>query len=259
MSAIFTLIINNKLMKRIKNKKILFNIFFIIFTISAFSQENTDTILQRGYSLIENKKYNEAIAEFDKILSSDKTNERAITGKTNALLLLNKYDEALSFANNGINNFPNNPYYYYASGMVNHFNKQYKKAVEMYTKAISLLKNENTDKILFSRAISYIELKYYEEALNDLNIFISNNDNNSNAYFQRGRIYFILGEYPNAIEDFNKAIGLNKTNGYLYYNLGMTYFKNNDPKNACINLQNACQLGIGDACKMVITDCAKKF
>lgn len=215
-----------------------------------------DDYINNGYAKFENKDYKGALTEFDKALQIDATNEKAVIGKVNILLYLDRSDDAMDFSEQGISKYPQKAIYYYSRGLVNHFEKDDKKAIDDYNKALEL-DNSIASKIYLSRGNSYLSLKDLEKAIDDFSSSVDKDTSNLNAYFSRGKAYYIDENYQKAIYDFKKVTDSDKKNGTAYFNLGMSYYKVNDVQNACRYFQMACQLNITDACKLILTDCTK--
>lgn len=103
--------------------------------------------------------------------------------------------------------------------------KQYKEAVENYTRAIQLQANNSI--FYNNRGCSYDNLGEYDKAISDYNKAIELDPENSTIYNNRGYLYFTLREYDKAILDLEEAIRLDPNNadaygdrGYLYGDLG---------------------------------------
>jgi len=240
----------------------IFKYLFILILCSAlplFGQNpDIDSLLELGNKKIGEKNYNKALAEFEKVLRIDKTNEKAVTGKLNSLLYLEKINEAENYINTQIALNEHEAIFYYGKGILLIYNKQFKKAVENFDMAIELDTGEKLKNIYISRGIAYENMKLYDEAIDDLSTYLRYDKSNTNALYHRGFNYYLLENYKNAIDDFNAVIAIDKNHGYAYYNLGMSYYKNEDILNACKNFQLACQLNNINACKMILTGCSKK-
>lgn len=71
-----------------------------------------------------------------------------------------------------------------------------------------------------NRGVALLNLKRYDEAINDFNKTLSLNKTFKNAYFNRGSVYYYKKEYDKAIADFSKTIALDSTYALAYNNLG---------------------------------------
>ena len=93
---------------------------------------------------------------------------------------------------------------YFKIGCYKQNKKDYRGAIEEYSKAIQL--NPKYTNAYYNRGIvySYLEDDYY--AINDLNNVIKLDPNNSNAYKKRGYIKYEKDDYEGAFEDLNELI-----------------------------------------------------
>ncbi len=241
-------------------KKIKYIIVLFIWPALFINSQNAeiDSLVQIGYNKIEQKDYNGSLVEFEKALKIDKTDESAVTGKINALIFLDNIKEASDYVEENINKYSDYSIFYYSRGLLSNYKKQYKKAIEDFDKALELDNKGNLKKIYISRGIAYENLKEFDDAILDLSAYIQHDNTNINALYHRGFNYYQIEDYNEAIDDFNEVVKLDDKNGYAFYNLGMAYFRTNDLLNACKNFQIACQLNNINACKMILTGCAKK-
>lgn len=99
--------------------------------------------------------------------------------------------------------------------------KQYKEAVENYTRAIQLQANNSI--FYNNRGCAYDDLEEYDKAISDYNKAIELDPENATIYNNRGYLYIILREYDKALLDFEEAIRLQPNNADLYGNRGCLY------------------------------------
>ena len=94
--------------------------------------------------------------------------------------------------------------------------KDHLKAIELYTKAISLF--PNITEAYNNRGILKKELNDKEGAMRDYNKAIELNQDNSGSYNNRGILKKELNDFNGALSDYNKAIELNPNNARYYNN-----------------------------------------
>ena len=99
--------------------------------------------------------------------------------------------------------------------------KQYKEAVENYTRAIQLQANNSI--FYNNRGCSYDNLGEYNKAISDYNVAIAIGPLNAVFYYNRGHSYDKLEEYDKAISDYTRAIELSPNNATAYNNRGSIY------------------------------------
>jgi len=122
--------------------------------------------------------------------------------------------------------------YYIKKGDTQYENKQFKKAIETYSKAIKL---DNTDYHLFhKRGLAYGYLDEHENAIADYTTALRINPNFSKDYFNRSIRYSCINDYSSAIRDMSKYIELNPQDYDGYYMRG-TYYVQTDDYDKAIN------------------------
>lgn len=105
------------------------------------------------------------------------------------------YDESLSEA------------YLLRAGLRIKLMKDYHGAILDYSK---ILEQKEDPEIYFKRAKCHIQLKKYEEVMNDLNKAITLNPKFDTLYFYKGEVNnYILKKYAEAIKDYDKTLALN--------------------------------------------------
>jgi tetratricopeptide (TPR) repeat protein len=98
------------------------------------------------------------------------------------------------------------PDIYSNRGMMRHYLRDYKGAVQDYDKA--LRQNPNNTAAMNNRAAAKMSLNDYQGALEDLNKAIKINPNYADAYDNRGRVKQKLGDLQGACGDWHTAYGL---------------------------------------------------
>src|SRR5882724_2343862 len=193
-----------------------------------------------GYSLLERKKYNEAYANFDAVISRDKNSYKAYVNKAAALGKLARHEEAIAVLNQVIELKPdyitayyNRAYAYLYSGDMDHAFADCNKileidnknidglllraglkdqagddpgAIEDCNKAIAI--DPNNPKAYNQRAISRFDLHDHEGIISDCTKAIELQPDYYDALVQRGDAYDDLNNYNKALEDYDKAIAL---------------------------------------------------
>lgn len=80
-------------------------------------------------------------------------------------------------------------------------NKEYEKAINLYTKAIDHVKDSSV--LYNNRALTYIQLELYKKAVIDADFVLQKlDDKNLRSWLFRAKAYYLLGE----LRDFRKSI-----------------------------------------------------
>ncbi|MDD5406454.1 MAG: tetratricopeptide repeat protein [Sulfurovaceae bacterium] len=83
----------------------------------------------------------------------------------------------------------------------------------------------------------------FDKAIEFYTKAISINPNNAIAYNNRGLVYYELKDYSTAINNYNKAISMKPNDLGTIINRGVSYSRSGDYKNASADARKACQLG----------------
>ena len=108
--------------------------------------------------------------------------------------------------------------------------------------------------LLFLRAIAYCSIQNFDNAIDDLGIYLQIDSTSSLAYWQRAVCQAKINEFnasqgtntdlqtANVLGDFSDAIQLSPKNAYLYYNRGNLYALRNDYQRAIDDYTSAIML-----------------
>ena len=107
---------------------------------------------------------------------------------------------------------------YLIQGKEKQENKDYKGAIEAFSKVIEI--NPNSIESFYFRAISKEKLNDYTGAEEDYTKTISIISNNPGIFYERGNVRYKLNKFVNAIEDFSKVIDIDPNYKWAYQNRG---------------------------------------
>jgi Flp pilus assembly protein TadD len=173
-------------------------------------QKIPDAYYNRGYYLVQEKRYEEALKDINKTIELDPDYYQAYNIRGNIL--------------NGYN--------------------QHEQALDNFNKAIALKPEASTYN---NRGLVFRDLQRYQEAINDFNKAILLNPLFYEAFNDRGIVLSELKRFDEALNDFNKAINLDPENSTAYYNRGATEYNMGNKEIACTDFQQAANLGHPDA------------
>jgi tetratricopeptide (TPR) repeat protein len=131
-------------------------------------------------------------------------------------------DRAIQDTDQAIRLNPNEPSFYYTSGLAYKKKGDYDRAIQEFSEAIRL--NPNFERAYYDRGNAYIDKEEYDRAIQEFNEAIRLNANNANNYNNRGVAYKREGDYGRSIPDYNQAIRLNSHDTISYFNRGDAYF-----------------------------------
>jgi len=165
------------------------------------------------------------------------------TKKTDSLIELKKYNEAMPYINAAIEITDTVPIAIYLKGFASYKLNRLEDAEENFSKAIELegeksktykdrakvylkmgdsdflddinihSKNYPNDEEALTLKRDYLEEKEdYDEAINEYNLAISKNKNDINLLTKRADLYFKNGDYENSVKDYEEILKLNPEN-----------------------------------------------
>ncbi|SHG65203.1 Antitoxin component YwqK of the YwqJK toxin-antitoxin module [Flavobacterium fluvii] len=184
-------------------KKLLFALFIGYFS-SSYSQTdysfvyNNDLILKKGISLYEEKKYAEAIKEYEKISKVDPKYLDAQYEKAMALSALEKKEELKAFFEDlyAKKLMPEFPTLYTLYGNFLSDQKEYDQAEKTFKEGEKYLPNSSN--FLYNLAILYIRKEESQKAVDVLERIITNDPNHSSSHYLLGAIALDNGKIVEA-------------------------------------------------------------
>ena len=130
--------------------------------------------------------------------------------------------------------------------------KNYKKAIEIYSRTISL--HPDLEPAYNKRALAYIYDKKLNTALADLTSAIAINNKNPDNYYLRGWAFENIGDTINALADYDKGIMIQPTSA-LYYQRGNINMNRHEWQSANKDLIKAVKLNPKDI--DILISCSK--
>ena len=169
----------------------------------------------RAQSLLELKRYEEAVADLVKALDIDNDNKAywtMLTLKEPEVvdLMLKKLQLQAIFAPN----YPGWPYY---KGLLCEVNDRYKEAIEAYKKTNDMVHDSGIDERI---AECYYSLGDFDAALEHINYAIEADSTDKSCYYTRANIYAELEQIEKSVDDMSKYIELDPKSYYGYYRRG---------------------------------------
>ncbi len=200
---------------------------FVIFSITAHSQESV--WFAKGEKLYNQKKYDEALQAFTKVLELNNKNKEAYYYRGICNLFQGNIYEAISDFTETIALDSNSSDAYNNRGLCYGYTGELEKSVDDFKKAISI--DKNFSKAYLNLGSAYLSLEKPDDAIQILNKVVELDSNNAENYFIRGSAYLYLKDYEKGKKDFSRAIekGLKNNKSYFnrascFYNLG-EYFQ----------------------------------
>jgi serine/threonine protein kinase len=173
----------------------------------------TDAIIDRGADLWDNRKYAEALVEFDKAIAINGNYDRAWSWRASALNSLKRYDEALNAADKAINLNHNNAYALSNRGFALEKLMRYDEALAAYDRAVEI--NPNLDFAWKGRSAQLNFLERYNEALESADKAIRLNNKDAYTFANRGFALEKLMREDEALDAYKQAVQLAPNDTFL--------------------------------------------
>src|SRR6266516_2014735 len=170
----------------------------------------TEVLAFPGEAYLDGGRYEEALAIFNKALSTDPQQVEALTLRGETYRQMGRQQEALEDFNHALEldpknfeAFANRGERYFRMGRNQEALEDFDRALEIDGKDVSLL---------IRSSILQLRMGHLQEALNDSNRAIDIRFRNPLAHVQRGVIHFQLEQYNDALQDLNNALSIDPSN-----------------------------------------------
>lgn len=177
-----------------------------------------------GEAALTAKKYDLALRDFDQALAvlgdSDKYKKErsaALKGKTGALILLKRYDDALDNweITYSITEEKDQGKLLPTKALIKQRQQKYEEAIALYKEAAQ--KDPDNPGINNDMAWAQTGMGQLDEALTNVNKALAKNDKVPATLDTRGTIYLLLKNYDAAIKDFDRALIINPKEGAAFF------------------------------------------
>ncbi len=187
-----------------------------------YTLEPTEDILfHKGMILQSNKKYDEAINIFKRLLDSHSYAKEANEEIGYIYFMQADYNSSVKYYQHAVEFNPLDEDNWYALGLCYYYLGRFYKAIDCLNNCISLYE-EHTLAYQFL-GNSYASLGRLKQALRFYLKSIKYDNDNPAVYFNVGTIYGELGEFESAIEYFEDALEFDKKYISAYLGLGICY------------------------------------
>ena len=178
--------------------------------------------LRQGAEYLEQKKYDDALSEFDRAVNADSNSAEAYKGRGDAYHFTGENEKAIADYTEAISLGSGGAEIYRRRGFSQKSILNFDKAIADYGEAIKL--DTNDGESYAGRCQTYLDNRQFDLALTDCNKAVELDSEDANAYVSRGNIYLSKNENDLAIADFNKSLSLQKENAAAYLGRGNAFY-----------------------------------
>jgi tetratricopeptide (TPR) repeat protein len=175
----------------------------------------------KGETLMHLKQYEEALKEFDQAIALDLDDAELYSNKGKALMHLRRYEEAVAEFDRAVNLDTYNLHLYIDMGHILRYLKCYREALLIYELAISI--EPNSCIAYTGKGSALCGLDSYEEALEAHNQAIILDPTGALAYTGKGIVLSKLDRHEEALEAHKQAILLDPTSALVYTGIGSAF------------------------------------
>jgi tetratricopeptide (TPR) repeat protein len=122
------------------------------------------------------------------------------------------------------------PGYYYSLGNLEDNRKQWDKAIQLYSKALS--SDPNYTAAYVGLAGDYYEKGIYQQEVSNYEKAVASDPTNIDAWDYLGTAYEDVGEFDKAIEAYNRALSINPSYKDALHDLSLVYIATGNTKKA---------------------------
>ena len=183
--------------------------------------ERVAGITRLGNDFFENKKYNQAINQFQKALAINAEFEWAIYGLGMTYFEQDKASEALTVFEKIIDINPDNSLAWSAIGNIYSSQDDYSNAIKYFIKSLNI--NPNNSTVLYDIGFAFHQQKDYNTSIIYFNDSIAIDPNDEWSVYGLGQNYYAQKNYEKAESYFQKVLRMNPENALAWKSLGDTY------------------------------------
>lgn len=211
----------------------------------ATNPSNAEILGKRGELNMSMGLYNKAINDLNEALKVAAGNANLYFIRGKVFTMQGNFTSATRDFSTAISLDSKNAYYFYRRATLKHyFPRDYDGAVQDYTKALEI--DRNNPRFLLGRAKANIQRrgqKEHEQSIDDLRRIIIIYPDNVAALEELGDLYVLLREFEEAIKVYSDAIEISPRSAILYYKRGMAKHRIDRIADACLDLSYAGELG----------------
>jgi tetratricopeptide (TPR) repeat protein len=190
----------------------------------------SDDILNRANMLLDRKRYDEAILDFDRALAIDSKNARAFAQRGLSFALIKDFERANADFNAAAAIQPRSAIIFRGRGVVAQMNDRFAEAVDAYTASLEM--DPSNLFTLNQRARTYLSMEDTDHALADVATAIRLYPTSADMYLLRAYIFMSNEKMDEAKQDFDRALSADPNNVTALSYLALYWIEQNNLEEA---------------------------
>lgn len=189
-------------------------------------------LMDKGYSLTELRRYDEALQAYDRALSLQPKNAYAWARKGRTLRLAEQYGQALECYDHSIGLYPGYASSWRGKGIVLEKIGRIEEALACYQQATTLSPDDPWS--WYDHANALIALGRQDEAFVSLQRALAIDDQHPNSWAKMGQLLRQTGKFHESVEAYQKALRIDPTYAWAHNGCGLTYKAMGELRSAAI-------------------------
>ena len=185
--------------------------------------EFVEALINRGNTLQQLQRFDEALASFDRAVAVRPGHAEAHYNRANTLHALKRFDEALASFERALALRPNYVEALINRGVTLHALARFGDALASYDAAVALW--PDGDAAFANRGMTLHALNRFDEALASFDRALTLRPDNVEALGSRGFTLHVLRRFDEALASYNRALALRSDNAELHSNRSVTLFE----------------------------------
>jgi serine/threonine protein kinase/tetratricopeptide (TPR) repeat protein len=179
--------------------------------------------LKEGDTYYRARRYEEALAVYERVIRMNPHNARAYSNKGNALRKLKRYKEALEAYERALTIDPNSAFVWISEGKVFYSLKRYDEALVAYSRALVI--NPNDAVTWASKGNVLYALRRYREALEAYDSALIVKSDDASIWSAKGEVLYRQKRYREALEAYDRALAITPDDASIWIAKGNKLYK----------------------------------
>jgi tetratricopeptide (TPR) repeat protein len=181
----------------------------------------TVALAARGNQCRRSGNYEQALADFNRVLELSPGSDRSIVGRAETYRLMGRHEEALVDFSHALEANPGNDLALTGRGKTYQVMRRYEEAIEDFNRALGL--NPESHVLYEYRGTAYLYMKHFDRALADINRSVELDPKCHAAYERRADTYRMMKRYEEALVDFGRALEIDPRCVFSLHRRALTY------------------------------------